>query len=310
MARYFAGTSLASFSRTNVAATETTNASFIDTRAVSRGVLTDAGSLSTPDFLATGTVWVGFDQYPGSAAGVAYATLYNGSTPIFRLWRVLTATWRVDYWNGTAWVTGTNFTGPDSSRGRWTFKVALNSGIDVYLAGTLVYSGSGWTGGETQATRLVLSGAGSGNAFSQVMIADYDIRDSRYTDRALNGDSAANTGGSGAYTAIQETGLDESTAVKVATSGNKQGQTKAGLTVPAGYIIGAMVVNGRGRVSGTITDGKLGVRTGTGTNSSGSGLGYTGGYEPRSRVIETNPDTATNWTESEFNAAEIYEEAV
>jgi hypothetical protein len=190
-------------------------------------------------------------------------------------------------------------------------KVVLGSGFEVYVGGTMVASGSGWTGGGTTVTKLRLGCANNsnGSVFSEIMVADYDIRDSRFMVAALNGNSAANTGAaSGVYTDVNETVLDESTNISITTSGNKAGQTHAAITVPAGYIIAAAVISARGRVSGSITDGKLGVRSG-GTNASSAGRGYNGGYEPRQTIVDNDPSTATRFTQSGFNAAETYLEA-
>lgn len=145
--------------------------------------------------------------------------------------------------------------------------------------------------------------------YSQVMIADYDLRDSRYKMDTISGTSASNTAGSGAYTDINESVLDESTAASVTASGDKRGFTHTGITVPSGYIIGAMVVNARGRATGAVTDGKLGVRQG-GTNYSSAGRTYNGGYEPRTHILDNDPATATNFTQAGFNSAEVYIEAV
>lgn len=316
--RYFAGNSLAEFSRSSLTVVESTTSGKFDSTYVSSALslsnVSDTAT-STP-FSATGTVWLAFEwalSGSGYVANAPIATFLNGSTNAYRLtWGSSGGLIQMQYWNGSAWTNcGSTASVTLSTLVRVCIKIVQNSSMELFLAGSSQTSGS-VSSGQTTVTKLVMqTAANSANYYSQVMVADYDIRDSHFMPRTLNGNSAANTGAaSGVYGDINETVLDESTSVKISASGNKAGQTKASLTVPAGFIIGAMVVSGRGRVNGTITDAKLGVRSGGGTNSSGSGLSYNGGYEPRQRIVENDPDTATNFTQSGFNNAEIYEEAV
>ncbi|MGX7896902.1 hypothetical protein [Tsuneonella sp. HG222] len=321
--KYFAGNSLAALTRTNVAMVETTLANRFNSSFVSSGLTTGGttGAFATATFAATGTVWLKFDiWFDDSRCGRNFFTLYNGSTGVFRL-NGPTSTGGItnivpEYWNGTAWTaTGSAFSLAEDSLLTLAIRVDLNSGFEVFLAGTSVSTGSGWSGGQTSATHAAFQSPNSTSysyiVISQIMVADYDIRDCRFLAAALNGNSASNTGAAtGTYTDINETVLDDSTSLTVTAAGNKAGQVFADITLPPGYIIGAMVINGRGRVNGTIADGKLGVRGSSGTNSSGSGMGYNGGYEPRCRIITADPDTGTNFTQSGFNASEIYEEAV
>lgn len=316
--RYFAGNSLASFSRTATAIVEVTTAGRFDSAYVSSAI-TFSGSppdyLQTPTFTATGTIWTHYEFYYGSnlASTWTWFKFVNGATDVFQL--VMSGSnLQPQYWNGSAWVnTGTSISfSATSSRLVVDLKVVLNSGFELYLGGTLVASGSGWSGGGTTVTAAQIKSASNGgasNAISQVMIADYDLRSSKYMAAALNGNSASNTGGTGAYTDINETVLDESTSEKVTTSTNKMGQTHAAITVPSGYIIAAMAIGARGRVTGTITDGKLGIRSG-GSNYSSTGRTYNAGYEPRVYISDTDPNTATQFTQTGFNNAETYIEAV
>jgi len=222
----------------------------------------------------------------------------------------------LEYWNGSAWISGmrVSTTDPSSARVRVAVKIVCNSEMRIYVGGVELAAAAitGITTGQTAVTRTQhwTVNSTSGNcAFSQIMCADYDLRDSRFMAAALTGDSASNTNGTGAVTTINETVLDESTGVSLTTTAHKRGQTHAAITVPVGYVIGAAVLNARGRAAGTITDGKLGFRSG-GTNYSSSGRGYNSGYEPRGYIIENDPNTATRFTQAGFNAAETYLEAV
>jgi len=313
MAKYFAGNSLAAFSRTTPTIAEVTTAGRFDSAFVSSGINLPNSTdyIQTPTFSATGTIWLRADMYLASLPNaVPFLTLRNGTTAAYRLTHTAGTGIGLTYWNGSSFVSvGTAYNGwSTSTRYSITLKIVLNSSWELFFNGTSVASGSGITGAQTTITDVQIGGSNT-NVISQVMIADYDLRDSHLMAAALNGNSAANTGGTGSYTDINETVLDESTSETVATSGNKMGQTHAAITVPSGLYIAGMVIGARGRATGTITDGKLGIRSG-GTNFSSTGRGYTSGYEPRIYLTETDPATATTFTQSGFNAAETYIEAV
>lgn len=313
MARYFAGNSLAAFSRLSTASAEVTTAGRHDPAFVSNSIsIARSSYIESPALGSRTTLWVRYTYYQASNTGASdnLVFLNSSGTPVLKLTSNGTT---MQYWNGSAWVsmTGT-FTPSLDTLAVLVIKVTagVSGTVDVYIGGTLVFSASGMNAAVTNFDKIRIAPMrDAAMNVSEVMIADYDLRDSHYMTAALNGNSAANTGGSGAYTQINETVLDDSTSVTITTAGNKQGQTHATVTVPAGYIIGAAVLSGRGRVNGSITNGKLGLRTSGGTNSSGSGLNYNGGYEPRVRIIDNDPDTATNFTQAGFNAAEPYQEA-
>ena len=323
--RYFAGNSLAAFFRSTASVFEVTSAGRFNSTFVSSAIAgtNDTAFIRSSPFVATGTLWARFDIYTPSGGSGAIShgvSLYNGAIGVFRI----TATsaslgsngMQCQYWNGTAWTnTGGAFSFAMGVLLEVVVKIVHNSSFELYIGGTLVTSGSGWTGGQTQSTAIVLYGYNNAinnmTSYSQVMAADYDLRDSHFKTTALDGNSASNTGGaSGTFGDINETVLDEGTAVVVATATNKAGFSTGALTVPSGYLIEALVVNARGRIGGSITDGKLGVRGSSGTNSSGSGLAFNGGYEPRCRILETDPDTSAKFTQAGYNAAEVYLEAV
>lgn len=320
MARYFAGNTLASFFRSSNVVVESTSSGKFDSAFVPNAIYMPTGVVyaESYSFSATGTVWTHCEIYTTDLTnGNPIITWYNGSTGVFRLYcngaqfgsqHVV----QCQYWNGSAWTnTGSTWGLLNVNRERIDVKIVLGSGFEVYNAGTLVASGSGWSGGGTTITKLRVQSVSAFSAtyVSQVMVCDFDSRDSRYYLTAMNGNSATNTGGTGAYTDLSETVLDESTAEVISVSGNKMGQTWGDITVPSGYTIGAVCIGARGRIAGAITDGKIGIRSG-GTNYSGSGKTYNTGYEPRGRIDETDPATSTAWTQSGFNAVETYLEAV
>jgi hypothetical protein len=322
MARYFAANSLAGFARSHGSITEVTTAGTFDSAFCSNSIRIPSGIggafIRSTTFNAAGKFYLALDWWISLNSSAATSIiLHNGGTPAYRVNTASSGTIiRLEYWNGTAWVVvgGTWTTFAEGVITRVMLYVDVTTGeMALYAGGVAVVSGTAASLGQAAITHfdLLSNGDTSTTYFSQVMAADYDIRDSRFMPAALNGNSASNTGAAtGSYTDINETILDDGTSLTVTAAGNKAGQTHAAITVPDGYIIGAAVVNGRGRANGSITDGKLGVRGSSGTNSSGSGLGYAVAYEPRVRFVESDPDTATAFTQAGFNAAEIYEEAV
>ena len=320
MARYFAGNTLAAFFRTNLDCVESTSSGTFDSGFVSNSILVTgpAGAgdfIRTYAFSATGTVWTHFEYYTTATTGTDQIALWrNGSTGVFRLKPSNMSTVQPQYWNGSAWVNTGSPIDMTGTRRRVDIKIDLGSGFELYYAGTKISEGSGWSGGGTTITDVAwcypdVSFDNRSFYVSQVLVADFDTRDSRYHQATMDGNSATDTGGTGTYTDVSETVLNESTAEYVTVSGNRMGQTYANITVPSGYVIGGACMAARGRISGAITDGKLGFLS-SASRSTSTGRTYTTGYEPRGYIIETDPATSSAFTQSGFNALETFFEAV
>jgi hypothetical protein len=320
MAKYFATNSLAGLFRTSTGVTEITTAGRFDPAYTTLGVnINTSNDYAQASVFSsiTGTHWVRFDVYltasPSSTG--ALCQLMSGATNVFRLSQTQntggTPTFQPQYWNGAAWTnTGASFLLSGTALYSFAVKIILNTSFEAYVGGTLLSSGSGWAGSSSSCSNVrFYSAANNTTVYSQIMWADYDLRDSKLMLTAINGNSAANTGGTGTFTDINETPINETTAEAVSVSGNKMGQTKAALTLPGGFDIKGMVIAGRGRVSGTITDGKFGIRSG-GVNYSSAALTFAAAYEPRVYISETDPNTGTDFTQAGYNSAESYFEAV
>lgn len=308
MARYFAGNSLAAFARSALNIVESTTSGWFDSAYVASSILlpTIGSYIETAHFSATGTVWIRWDmRWDNNTSGRPTVMLSNDTTDIIRLndnqWQ---------YWNGSAWTnTGSTFT-VSTSLTTYALKVTLNSGFECYANGVLVASGSGWSGSPTSATYFrCYSTSNTGNyRYSQVMVADYDLRQSHYMSAAINGNGSY-TDGTGDYTTVDETVLDDNDLSVLPAVSNKRSFTKAAITVPTGYQISALVVNARGRVGGgTVTDGKLGVKSGA-TYSASSGKSFAGGFEPRCHIVDNDPNTSALFSQTNFNNAEVAIEA-
>lgn len=322
--RYFAFNSLAGCKRTSTLLKEDTTAGRFDSTYVANAILlpnaTDYLSVSQP-FLdgstsLTTSFWLRFDHFTASNFNSGLPLwLTNSGANAYRITASTSTQLQFQYWNtGTsAWVNwGSTWSPSAASLHTWVLHLVPNVSFEIYDGGTLVTSSAvAPTNGVATITefRFLSTNAGANAYVSQIMCADYDIRSAHLMPATFNGNSAANTGGTGSYTDINETVLDETTSEVVATVGNKMGQTHATVTIPSGLAITTVVLNARGRVSGgTVTDGKLGLRSG-GTNYSSAARVYNGGYEPRGAAWDTDPNTSAAWTQSGWNAVETYLEA-
>jgi hypothetical protein len=326
MARYFAGNSLASFSRNAVGVIETTTGAGtrFDSAFVPNALLVPSstnaavfaeGRLSAN---ASGNVWIHFEHWAagggGATTGVWLILLNSAGVPVFRLPCLATNLLQPQVWSGSAWVnTGSTFT-TNSALNRWDLRFTPGNGgsFDMYAAGSLVSSGTGHsvTGvtADVRSFRLGTWSSSQDSYFSQILCGDFDTRDSRYRQATINANGAL-TDGTGGFADIAETVLDETTSIKLSTATNRKSFTKAAITVPGGYRIGAVNVALRGRVAGSLTDAQASLRLSS-TNYDSASLGLTAGYEPRQNIWETNPATSGDWTQTDFNAAEIGVEAV
>jgi hypothetical protein len=325
MARYFAVNSLAGAFRTITAIVEATTASRFDSAYVASAISLPANSANDniqikQPFLdgstsLTGTFYVRFDAWGTNFNNSGAPLMTNAGANAYRLQGAGSNTGQMQYWNSgtSAWVNwGSSFATSASTLMTLVVKLTPNVGYEIFLGGSSVASSAVVpTNGASAVDMFQFFPPNTTTVgyYSQIMCADYDLRDSHLMPATFNGNSATNTAGTGAYTDVNETVLDESTAIVIASAG-KKGQTHAAITVPSGLGIAALIVNARGRVSGgTVTDGKLGVRSG-GTNYSSAGKSYNGGYEPRGNIWESDPSTSAAWTQTSFNNAETYLEAV
>lgn len=324
MARFFAGNKLASFFRSTTGVVEDTTGATFDSAFVANSIkVPDLNTyLQTAVFLDapnTTTLWTHFEFYTGGWPGGTFAwiewlnsvgtvvaqLLHNGSND----------TAQFQYWNGAAFV---NYGGAFSitSLIRYSLDIKITCGaagtLDVYQAGNVLVASA--SSGMNAAVTNIASGRFRGTAspgngyYSQIIGGDFDTRNFKLAAAAING-NGADTAGTGTYTDINETPIDESTAIVLPAVGNAKSFTHVALTVPNGSAIDSAWVTGRGRVSGgVVTDGKLGFRS-SGVDYPSAGKVFNGGYEPRMHYTTTDPATGAAWTQASFNAAEVLAKA-
>lgn len=318
MTIFLAANGLAGFRRSHAEITEVTKSGRFDSRYVDRAI-------SFPTVIASARPYVEAD-FDAPATGRVYAAfsafttgsnLNSGSNQIiFQLgnafrFGLFSAAVRAQYWNGSSWVDGAA-SGGISIETLYRFKLAIELGVGFELhIGEMLYDSGSFSGSPPSSAsfaRYGQFGSSLESNTSDMLITDYDCREDHVLTDALNGNSSANTGqASGGYADIHKLGVNDATAMVINTPGNRGGVTKAGVTVPSGYEIAAMVINARARVGGTVTDGSIGVRS-AGANYSGAAQHLTGAYGPMRRIATADP-AGGKWTQTKFNNPEIYFEA-
>lgn len=315
--RYFAFNTLAGVFRTSISPVESTLAGSFDATRVSQSILIGATTdyiKPPPKFLdgstsITGTVYLRFDVRPHNGSNVACLILNNAGANAYRIVCSGGLVMQFQYWNGTAWTSlGATWNWADATRTTCMLKIVLGASFELYGGGTLLTSGSGMAGAASAVDEFQFRSAGT-YYWSQVMCADYDIRDSLYYAAVVNGEGTYNTDGTGVYTDINETVLNDATAIQLPAAGNKRSFTKPAIAVPVGMQISGMVMNARGRIGGVIADGELFVKQG-GTDGAPVTCAYSTAYEPRSAFFPTDPATAAPFSQAGYNSAEPAFEAI
>lgn len=327
MARYFAFNTLAGAYRTSTAIVDVTTAGRFNATYVGSAIHIPASgsyAMNKGPFLdgsssLAGTVWTRFDAYLSNVGnnGDPLLLMMNGADNAYRLTFPAAAggnTGQIQYWNSgtSAWVNwGGTFGFAPATIHTVVIKLVINTSFELWLNGTSVASSAvAPTNGAAAVTdyRWGATNVSGATWISQVMGADYDLRDSHVMSKVANANGNY-TDGTGTYTDINETALDEGTAIGLPAVGNKKSFTKTAIALPVGQVISGMVVNGRCRVGGVPADAKFLCRS-SATDALSSELDLTAGYEPRGKIFTTDPNTAGAWSEAGFNAAEFGMEAV
>lgn len=319
--RYFAGNTLASFLRSAPSVIESTTSGWHDASYVSNSInligSDTASFIGTPVLdIEEGEVWFRFDYRSTNSATIlrTVLTVYNSSVGAYRVTKNGTA-WKIDFWNGASWNTGPTATGPDATTlNTICVMVDTENGIGKIFINGIELS---------DASRTGMSGPSSVDSFqihpsnssltncrvSQVMCANYDLRDDHYMQVLASGNGQY-TDGTGDYTSIDEVMLDDSDAITLQAVGNKKTFTKPAITVPSGLMIASAVIGIRARASGGIVnDGKALIRSGS-TDETSDDLAFVEAYEPRVALFENDPATTAAWSQSGFNSMQFGVEAV
>ena len=330
MKRWFCFNTLARCIRTTTNVAETASAGTFDTAYVNTGITIGTAN-NTNDYVAvlapfdngdteiTDYLGLRFDIYSSGSTTNDCCLMLNGANNAYRIRNTATWSFQFQYWDSVsgAWVNwGAAFT-VTGSIGRKVINLNLditNGTFELYQNGVLK-TDDGGTPPANNATAITelrfktLSGGSLNCVYSQVMGADYSLLDSHMNSELMTANGTF-TDGSGAYTDVDETVLNDGDAAGLTAVGQKKSFTHGAFnTLPAGLTIKSKGVNGRCRVGGTVSDGQFLVYS-DGVQGNGVDLTVGGAYSGRGAQFETDPATGTNWVKADADAAEIGFEAV
>lgn len=277
-------------------------------------------TLSTPD----SEIWFGTNFYEETSYSSSNVPLvfYGGTTALFRLYTSTSTTWRMEYWNGSAWTAAfTAVTCPvASSIHRLDIRLKMDNAvgaIELYVGGVLQASYAGDTiyTAETTISSVVVGYAHATNSiqttWSACFVSDEDSRQILYTQRAVNGAGAA-TDWTGAFTTIDETGFDDTDLLQSSTNGHVSTFAKAALptALNTGYDVIGVGVTARARkgASGP-ANLQLVSRSGAVNGVSASkALGVT--FTPYQEMFPLDPNTAAVWTYANADSSQLGVKAI
>ena len=328
MSILFAGSSLADFVTANTPTVNTTAANIAPYVKEGVNVGGTTQKTLTCDFDAVADLWAGYHQRVlSTTSGTAvnciefFSTAYSTVNALFRLRRPSETTWRLEYYNGSAWVT-TEATfgggpGSDTALHRLDLHLVLSNTVglfEVYKDGALLAALSVSDTILTAATtinriRIYASGYISTTTDAQVsgvIVANEDTRPLVLTQLSPTG-AGATSGWTGAYTDIDETGFSDVDFIESLTAA--QVSTFAFEDMPAGvasHTIEAVVVAGRGRV-GVSSPTSIGAvaRVGATDYDNPLEIALDTSYSGFQSIMAINPATSAAWSHAAVNSAEF-----
>lgn len=312
MAIDFAGTECEAFNRSAGTVIESTLANSFETGVVRSSIVVPASQwLDTPTLTSRTTAWYHFDVWFNSAsisASGVFLTIYNSAlTEVFRLIGTASATFKAQYWNGSAWVDiGSTYVITYGIR--YTFDLNLVRGssgsfaLYVNGSGTPVLSGSADLSSITNFAKARFSGGTI--YYSQVIVSDQSTIGHRYYSKPPTG-NGANTSWTGAFGDVDETTLSTTDFIESTVSGDVETFTGAALSIPTG-VVKAVVVSTQSKNAASGPQNIQGCIRKGGTNyfsSNISGIGIS--YTPILAIFENDPSTSSSWTLSDASAATL-----
>lgn len=320
MAILFGGTSLADFA---IEGATTAITSGVDTY-VSEGLEVASGAnqgfyLDLP--AAETDFWIACYLKVSSGTGTpamglaVINTALGPTTPLFSISADQNSTTpKAFYWNGSTSVlfdTGASL----ASLVRWDIHVKISdtAGVfEVYRDGVLDMDFTS-VGVDTKLTsaanidRVLFRAVGVGQTdYSGIIIADEDTRGLRLVQRLPNA-AGAESGWTGAYTAIDETSFNDGDFITAATAGLTSTFGFADLpTEFAASPIAAVILAGRIQGSAVSpTSVQAVARVGGADYARATETPISTAFGPRQAIFASNPATLNEWAVSEINAAEF-----
>lgn len=326
MADYFAANDIAAFSLVSGTPTEVTTAGRFDSnyagRAIQFGGTTGAILLSSPQIIdpvagtttSLTTAWLHFDFYTSNNAGTwSCLELANSAgTSVVRVSQATNAgTMRVDYWNGSAWVSG-GFTFVGSASAIITIDVQVVCGVSgsiaLYCNNTLIGTTSGLNAAVTNIAYVKLTG-NSGQCWSQILISDTSTVGAKVATlkpTALGTDTAwsPNTVGN-----LEKVSWNDTTLISDSTLNDKVSYAAADITLPSGMFVSSAWFAIRARLNASSPANiKPLLRIGSTDYAGAYNFGglNSSSFAPAIAAFVNDPSTGTAWSGvTNLNAAEV-----
>ena len=328
MAIAFAATSVADFilGGSAIVGDATTNASVIGPY-VAEGIdMDDNRQFTSPQFTGVTDFWASAYSYsPGnfSAPGELrfYDTTYSTSQPVFRIKQqgtYYTGWWTyLDFqmWNGSSWTTlVSSVTEAQTALTKFDFEIVKDASAGaarIYLGESLDAEATSidttlvaWTSIDQVEWYLPSTSGGDSWVVSALIIADETTIGMKFIQESITADGT-NTDFAGAYTDIDETGLDTGDSITSQSTGDISTFTGSlDNVIDSGHDILASVLSINYTAAGA--DKEIGAAYYV------SATDYVGNSEVVSEgsgvvnlIQATNPNTASAWSASEIEGAEF-----
>lgn len=320
----FAANDLAAFSE--LGASETTTAGRFDPAYTSKAMLLNgADTIRTATFInpTTGAstsltdVWLHFEMWngtTGAGSGTVLEMLNAAGTAVVRVTAANSQQYKVQFWNGAAWVDATANTAASGNSVRLAIDIHIVCGASgsaaLYQNNSLSVSGSITSASTDNIASVRFRGwaLSVGSAISQVLVSDQPTIAAKVASLVPNA-NGANTAWTGDYTGIAKIGYDDTTMISSATLGDKETYLASDATLPANYVVSSVFFGARARKSSSSPTNITPVMRIGGTDYP---LGYSFqnlnavSFEPAVAAFQTDPSTALAWNGiTNVNAAEV-----
>lgn len=328
MSILFAGSSLADFTTANGPLASTVLANLGPT--VLEGVAMGGTTQRTIscDFAASTDVWLAYHHRVLSTTSATavncvefFSTAYSTVNALFRIRRPNATTWRLEYFNGSAFVTTeatwANGPGADTALHRFDVRLSLSNTVGVFsvfrdgvLVATFSLTDTIYTTATTIDRISIYAGGYISSAtdsfVSAVIVADEDTRSLSLSQMLPSGAGGVSEW-TGTFASVDETGIDDADFIESLTSNQNITFNFADLpTAVAGQAVEAVIVSGRGRVGTTAPTGiAVAARIGATNFEATLTKPAVTAYGPFQAVLAFNPATTTPWTQTQVNAAEF-----
>lgn len=323
---YFAANDIAAFSVLSGTPTEVTTAGFFDPTYTAKGISPAGGALLAAPFMnpTTGVttsltdVWFHASFFTANNGGVITLIefLDSAGTPVVRFVSSTNVTFRIDYWNGAAWVAGATTFNAGSALVNLDIHIVcgVSGSLNVYFNNNLQLTTTGLNAAVDNIQQFRFGNATSAvpanYTFSQILVSDANTIGAKVGSLTPTGNSATNTAWANDFNNIVKTGFNDATLISSTTLGDNESYTKAAVALPtAQYSVSSVWFAIRARLnSATPANIKPLLRIG-GTNYAGA-YNFANldaiSFKPSLAAFVNDPSTSAAWAGvANVNAAEV-----